>query len=58
MASRIVVIQSSDSVDFRVYCVYEDAGLNEYALWNVGSSGRANGSYGSYAVRPIITIQN
>ena len=57
MASR-VVYELSDSVRFYVYCVNEDGRLSYSYLWGVDSSGSANGRNLSYAVRPIITIEN
>ena len=57
MASR-VVYEASDYVDFYVDCVNEGGNLRNSNLWYVNSSGSASGSYYSYAVRPIITIEN
>ena len=57
MASR-VVNEDSDYVNFNVNYVYEDGSFYIYSLWDVDASGDANGHSFSYAVRPIITIQN
>ena len=55
MASRIVS-ESSDEVFFNVDCVDEDGNLNHHNLWDVNSSGSPCGSNGSYAVRPVASI--
>ena len=57
MASRVVTEYSND-VNFTMYYVHESGYLYNDDLWDVYSSGSAYGHYSSYAVRPIITIQN
>ena len=57
MASRIVNGES-DEVIFYVYCERENGEYLDDGLWYVNSSGDARGNQHSYAVRPIITIEN